>query len=60
MRDISQQDTKNTNKATTSAAAEGVEDEEALQTRTVVCEAAGFFHNTINQLLADGVMPTSV
>ena len=37
-----------------------VEDEEALQTSTVVGETADFVHNRVNQLLANGIVATSV
>jgi hypothetical protein len=43
-----------------SAASEGVEDEEALQPGAVVCNTANFVQDLINQLLADGVVATSV
>ena len=40
--------------------AERVEDEEALQTRAVVRQTTDFVHDGVNQLLADGVVTTSI
>jgi hypothetical protein len=37
-----------------------VEDEEALEARAVVRKATDFLHNTFNQLLADGVVPSGI
>lgn len=51
---------QDTNKATTSTTAKGVENEEALEARAVVCKTADFLHDTINQFLADRVVSTSV
>ena len=46
--------------ARTSTTAEAVEDEEALQTRAVVCNMPDLVEHLINELLAHGVVPTSV
>jgi len=37
-----------------------VEDQEALKTGAVICDAADLVHNLFNELLADGVLATSV
>ena len=44
----------------TGTTTEGVEDEEALKTDTVVGNAADLVKDTLNQLLADGVVTTGV
>ena len=46
--------------AGTSSTTERVEDKEALETRAVVCQTTDFVHYGINQLLADGVVATSI
>jgi hypothetical protein len=51
---------KKSAKARASPAAEGVEDEEALKTGTVVREATKLVHDGVNELLSDGVMAASV
>lgn len=44
----------------TSPTTEGVEDEESLETITVVCESADLVHGGVNELFTDGVVTTSV
>lgn len=44
----------------TSSASEGMEDQETLETRAVVGNAADLVHDLINQLLANSVVTTSV
>lgn len=44
----------------TSTTTKGVEDKETLETRAVVSHAADLVHDLVNQLLADGVVTTSV
>lgn len=39
---------------------ERVEDEEALKTRAVVCQAADLVHHNVNLLLTDGVVATRI
>lgn len=43
-----------------SSSTEGVEDEESLQARAVVCQSANPVHHIIDLLLPDGVMTTSI
>jgi hypothetical protein len=47
-------------KARAGTTTEGVEDQEALQTRAVVGNTAHFVQNLVNELLADGVVTTSI
>lgn len=47
-------------KARAGTTAEGVEDKEALKATAVVCHAANLVENLINELLADGVVATSI
>jgi hypothetical protein len=42
------------------ASTERVEDEESLETRTVVGESSNSVHDVVNELLSDGVMSSSV
>jgi hypothetical protein len=44
----------------TGSSAEGVEDEEALQTRAVVGNAADLIQDLVDELLSDGVVATGV
>ena len=44
----------------TSSTTEGVEDEEALETRAVVGNVADLVEDLVNELLADGVVTTSI
>ena len=44
----------------TSSTTKGVEDEEALETVAVVCEAANLVHHGVNHLLSNGVVATGV
>jgi len=44
----------------TSTTTERVENEEALETRAVVCDSADLVKNLVNQFLADGVVTTGV
>lgn len=44
----------------TGSTTEGVEDEEPLQTGTVVCKTADLVHDGVNQLLSNGVVATGV
>jgi hypothetical protein len=44
----------------TSTTTEGVEDEEALQTNAVVGNTANLVKDTLNQLLANGIVATSI
>ena len=43
-----------------SATTEGVEDEEALEARAVVCQTADLVHRRVDELLADGVVTTGI
>ena len=43
-----------------SATTEGVEDEEALEARAVVCQTADLVHRRVDELLADGVVTASI
>ena len=43
-----------------SSSTEGVEDEEALQTRAVISQATELVHHGIDEFLADGIVTTSV
>jgi hypothetical protein len=43
-----------------SSTTEGVEDEEALETRAVIGNTANFVQNLINQLLSDSVVTTGI
>jgi len=43
-----------------SSTAEGVEDEEALETTTVVGQTADLVHHNIDLLLSNGIMTTSI
>ena len=43
-----------------SSTTKGVEDEEALETVAVVCEAANLVHHGVNHLLSNGVVATGV
>ena len=47
-------------KAGTSSATERVEDEETLQTRTVVRQSANFVHDKIDLLLSNRVVTTGI
>ena len=47
-------------KTGTSSTTKGVEDEEALETVAVVCEAANLVHHGVNHLLSNGVVATGV
>lgn len=51
---------KQSAEAGTSSTPERMEDEEALKTRAVVGETADCVHNRVNQLLANGIVATSV
>lgn len=44
----------------TSSTAEGVEDEEALKTRAVVCEPANLVHDEVDLFLTDRVVATGI
>jgi len=44
----------------TGTTTERVEDEEALETRAVVCNSSDLVENLVDQLLADGVVTTGV
>ena len=43
-----------------SATAEGVEDEESLQTSAVICETSDLVHDRVDQLFSDSVMSTGI
>ena len=47
-------------KSGTSSATEGVEDEEALKTGTVICEPANLVHDDVDLLLANRVVATGI
>ena len=51
---------KQSSETGTSSSTEGVEDEEALQTSAVVCQATCLVHNCVDHLFANGVMSTSI
>jgi len=44
----------------TCSSTEGVEHEEALEARTVVCQPPQLVHDGVNELLANGVVPTGI
>jgi hypothetical protein len=46
--------------ARSSATTEGMEDEEALQTRAVVGQATQFVHDGVNEFLSYGVVTTGI
>src|SRR5262249_40002518 len=47
-------------KTGTSSSTKGVEDEEALETRAVVCQAAKLVHDRINELFSNGIVTASI
>ena len=47
-------------KTGSSAAAEGVEDEEALEATAVIRESADFVHSWVDKLLSNGVVTTCI
>ena len=46
--------------AGTSSTSERMEDKETLETGAIVCQAANFVHHSVNLLLSDRVVATSV
>ena len=44
----------------TSSITEGVENEEALETTAVICEAANPIHHIVDLLLANGIVSTGI
>ena len=44
----------------TSSTTEGVENEEALETTAVICEAANPIHHIVDLLLANGIVSTGI
>jgi hypothetical protein len=51
---------KKSTETRSSSTTEGVEDEEALETRAVIGNTANFVQNLINQLLSDSVVTTGI
>jgi hypothetical protein len=47
-------------KTRASSTTERVEHKEALETRAVICQSTDLVHDTVNQLLSDSVVTTSI